>query len=46
MAMLLKETANEHGCTAKPSPAPQQTTGAVLLEEPHKPGRKVSSIQH
>ena len=37
------ETAKEHCCTAKPSPPPRETTGAVLFEAVEKPGRSVRS---
>ena len=35
-----QETAKEHGCTAEPSPAPPETTGAVLFEAVEKTGRQ------
>ena len=37
-----QETVKEHGCIVEPSPAPPETTGAVLVEAA-KPARKARS---
>lgn len=41
-----QDTVKGHSCTAEPSPATRETTGAVLVKEAENPRRKVRSRRH